>query len=305
MEAIASYRIGFLAEALPALGPRMRAAALSLGAVLLWATWPTLAGLAAPAPPFLVFGLAAAVGFAVSLARATARGEVRAFVSTRPRTLAIVTVGLLTNNILYLLAMPRIGPAEANVIAYLWPIMLVVIMARIRRERLQAVRWFGFALSFLGAVLAIAPTFERGFDPTGALLAFGSGLAFAVYSAVRSGGRETHDVIGPSMGLIALLSLSTHLMIEAPSTLAPVQMLAIAGIGLAPLTLSNTLWDRATRTGHTALVSSIAYLTPLVALLLLALFGAGVVTTGTMVGAMLVVAGALSASGLLPTRSRG
>jgi drug/metabolite transporter (DMT)-like permease len=299
-----SHRIGLLAETLPPFGPRARAASLALGAVLLWATWPTLASLAAPAPPFLVFGLAAAIGFAVSLAHAAVRGEVRAFVSTPPGTLAVVAVGLLTNNILYLLAMPRIGPAEANVIAYLWPIMLVAIMARVRRERLQAVHLSGIVLSFSGVALAIGPTFERGFDPAGALLALGSGLAFAVYAAIRSHGREAQDVIGPSMGLIAVLSLSAHLLVEAPARLASVQMLAIAGIGLAPLTLSNALWDRASRTGQTALISAIAYLTPLVALLLLALFGAGAVTTGAAVGAMLVVVGALTASGLFPIHRR-
>ncbi|MFS9599114.1 hypothetical protein, partial [Klebsiella variicola] len=55
-----------LLERLASSGPQARAAGLALGSVLLWATWPTLATVANPAPPFLIFGLAAAVGFVVS-----------------------------------------------------------------------------------------------------------------------------------------------------------------------------------------------------------------------------------------------
>ena len=65
------------------LGPKARATSLALGAVLLWGTWPTLATWAQPAPPFLIFALGSAVGFAVSLALASARGEGRAFLRTR------------------------------------------------------------------------------------------------------------------------------------------------------------------------------------------------------------------------------
>ncbi len=46
-----------LLERLPPFGPQARAAGLALGAVLLWSTWPTLATVANPAPPFLIFGL--------------------------------------------------------------------------------------------------------------------------------------------------------------------------------------------------------------------------------------------------------
>lgn len=298
------FRLDRLIDALPPLGPRGRAAALALGAVLLWATWPTLAMLASPAPPFLVFGLAAAVGFIVSFALSVRQGRHVAFLRTPPRTLALVALGLLTNNVLYLFAMPRVGPAEANVIAYLWPVMLVAILTCLRRERLGPVRLAGIALGFAGAACAIGPTFERGFDPAGALLAFLSGLTFAVYAAVRSRGREEHDVIGPSMGPLALLALGLHWVFETPVQLTPIQWLAIAGIGIAPLTLSNALWDRANRTGYTATISGIAYLTPLAALLLLAVFGVGAVSFGAAVGAVLVVIGALAASGLLKRRFR-
>lgn len=291
--------IDTLIARLPPLGPQTRAACLALGAVLLWATWPTLATVANPAPPFLIFGLAAMVGFVASFGLSVAQRKSAGFFSISPLTLAVVTTGLLTNNILYLLAMPRIGPAEANVIAYLWPVLLVVIMARLLKHRLLVAQIVGIVVAFAGAALAIGPAFERGFDPAGVLLAFLSGLSFAVYAAIRSYGREEHDVIGPSMGLLAVLALGFHVLFETPASLTYTQWLAIAGIGIAPLTLSNALWDRAVRTGYTAMISGIAYLTPLASLLLLAVFGVGVVSASVAAGAVLVVMGAMAASGLL------
>ncbi|PLP58033.1 hypothetical protein CYK37_17665 [Mesorhizobium loti] len=289
-----------LIERLPPFGPQTRAAGLALAAVLLWATWPTLATVANPGPPFLLFGLAAAIGFAVSFGLSAAQGKAADFFATPPQTLAVVTVGLLANNILYLLAMRRIGPAEANVISYLWPVLLVTIMARLRMERLGQTQVVGIAAAFVGVAFAIGPAFERGFDVAGITLAFFSGLAFAVYAAIRSYGRETHDVVGPSMGLLAMLALGFHWAFEAPASLSSAQWFAVAGIGIAPLTLSNALWDRAVRTGYTAMISGIAYLTPLVSLVLLAIFDVGTVSAGVAAGALLVVTGALAASGLLP-----
>lgn len=280
----------------PPLGPKAHAASLALGAVLLWATWPTLATWAQPAPPLLVIALGSATGFAVCLARVTATGQGRTFLQTSPRTLLLVSSGLLVNNLLYLMAMPRIGPAEANVVSYLWPILLVLIVSRLDGSRLMRGQWLGITAAFTGAALAIGPTFARGFDPLGVFLAFASGLTFAVYAAIRSRGQEQHDVIGPSMGLMALLAMGLHLAFETTPQLAWPQLLAIGAIGVAPLTLSNALWDLASRTGHMAIISGLAYLTPLVGLLLLSLLGAAMVSWSTAVGAVLIVAGALAAS---------
>lgn len=146
--------------------------------------------------------------------------------------------------------------------------------------------------------MAIGPTFALGFDLYGVILAFLSGLTFAIYAAIRSRGREPGDVIGPSMGLLAVLAIGLHFVFEARTTLSLSQLSAIAVVGVVPLTFSNVLWDRASRMGHTVLISSIAYATPLAALALLAIFGVVAVSFAAVAGALLVVIGALAASGL-------
>ena len=213
--------------------------------------------------------------------------------------MAFVAIALLANNVLYLMAMPRIGPAEANVIAYLWPVLLVAILSFTKGERLSAVAKIGIFMGFIGAALAIGPTFEGGFDHLGILLAFLSGLTFAVYAAIRSSAKDAGEVIGPSMGMLAFLALLSHWIFEEPTALSATPWVAIAGIGIAPLTLSNVLWDKATRTGFASTISGIAYLTPVGSIAILAVFGVATVTWGALLGAVLVVAGAVAASGIL------
>lgn len=290
---------------LPPLGPKARAGSLAGGAVLLWATWPALATAAQSVPPFLAFGLAAAVGFALALAVAIGRGEARTFLRTPPRALMVVGIGLLANNALFLHAVPRIGAAEANVLVYLWPIMLVAILGWWRGERLGRVATGGIVLAFCGAALAIGPTFAVGFDLLGIALAVIGGLAFAAMAAVRSFGREPNDVVGPAMGVIAVLSLTIHVLFEPSASVDASRLLVVGAIGVFPIWLANALWDRATRTPHTALISGIAYLTPLAALCVLAIAGLQTITLAAATGAVLVVIGALATSGVIGAGKRG
>jgi drug/metabolite transporter (DMT)-like permease len=136
------------------------------------------------------------------------------------------------------------------------------------------------------------------------MMALGSGLVFALYALIRSYGRESGDVIGPSMLLIAVAGLGLHFLLEESVALNGTQLLAIAGIGLAPLSVSNMLWDRAARTGQLPLISTIAFLTPFGALLLLGLSGAAAVNASTFAGAVFIVIGAFAAANFFRTEKR-
>lgn len=63
-----------------------------------------------------------------------------------------------------------------------------------------------------------------------------------------------------------------------------------------PFTVANIFWDKATREGSVATISSLAFLTPLVSITLLATFGLSVVTMATVLGALLAIAGAVLSS---------
>ncbi len=286
-------------------GRKARAAALAFGAVLLWALWPTLGTLAQPAPPFLVLGLGAAVGYACAIAGGAASGRLDAFIAVPAPILVLVTVGILGNNALYLSAMPRIGPAEANLVHYLWPVMLAGLGAVSGRARLGLTAALGIGLAFAGVGVVIAPGLGAPGDTAGAAagpslagyaLGVSGALVFAVYAFLRASARGATDAVGPALGPIALVALGLHLAVEAPVALAAPQLVAIALIGIGPLGLSNMLWDRACRTGELPTIAAIAYATPVFAVLMLAAAGLSALRVSLAVGAFMVVAGALLAA---------
>lgn len=277
-------------------GPNGKTYALVSGAVVLWASWPALATLAHPAPPFLVLGLSALVGFAFSFALAARRKQAYAFFSVRWATLAFVAFGLMGNNAFYLAAISRIGPAEANVVHYLWPVFLVALAALVHRKAPSLIQFIGISCGFCGVAVALSPQMTTGLDFVGLSLGVCGALTFAVYSVVRSFAKIEMDVVGPSLGLAGVGALAVHAALEPLYLPSLEQWLAIVLMGVGPFTVANIFWDKATREGSAAIISSMAFLTPLVALSLLAVFGLSTVTSAAVLGAFLAISGAVLSS---------
>ena len=277
-------------------GPRAKTFALVGGAVVLWASWPALATIVYPAPPLLVLGASALIGFLFSLLLAAKQNTLATFATVPIRTLVFVAIGLMGNNAFYLAAIARIGPAEANVVHYLWPVFLVG-MASVLHQRLPTLlQTIGIACGFIGVAVALSPQMGGGLDLVGVLLGACGALTFAIYSVGRSFAKVETNVVGPSLGLASIAALAAHFILEPAYWPTNSQWIAIVLMGIGPFTVANIFWDRATRAGPTATISSLAFLTPLVAMMLLAIFGLGVVTVATVVGALFAITGAVLSS---------
>ncbi len=263
---------------------------------MLWASWPALATIAHPAPPLLVLGASALIGFLFSLVLAAKQKALATFATVPVKTLVFVAIGLMGNNAFYLAAITRIGPAEANVVHYLWPVFLVGLASAVHRRAPTFLQTIGIASGFIGVAVALSPQMGGGLDLIGALLGACGALTFAIYSVGRSLAQVETNVVGPSLGVAGIAALAAHFILEPVYWPANSQWLAIVLMGVGPFTVANILWDRATREGSAATISSLAFLTPLVAMMLLAVFGLGVVTVATVIGALFAIAGAVLSS---------
>lgn len=277
-------------------GPNASAVALVAGAVVLWASWPALATLVHPSPPFFVLGAAALIGCLASFVLAAYKGHTRNFTTVPIRTMVFVAIGLMGNNAFYLAAISRIGPAEANVVHYLWPVLLVVLASAFYRRMPSTAQIIGISCGFIGVTVALSPQMSGDLDLIGVLLGVCGALTFAIYSFGRSLATLESNVVGPSLGLAGLAALGAHVILEPTFWPTSNQWIAIAVMGLGPFTIANMLWDRATRQGSAAVISSLAFLTPLVAIGLLASFGLAAVSTATVIGALFAITGALLSS---------
>lgn len=203
-------------------GPNTKIYTLVGGAVVLWASWPALATIAHPAPPLLVLGASALIGFLFSFGLAAKKRKLATFAAVPLRTLAFVAIGLMGNNAFYLAAIARIGPAEANVVHYLWPVFLVAIASVLHRRAPSRVQILGIACGFAGVTIALSPQLGGGFDLTGVLLGTCGALTFAVYSVGRSIAKVRNNVVGPSLGLAGVVALVAHFVLEQAYLQQPV-----------------------------------------------------------------------------------
>jgi drug/metabolite transporter (DMT)-like permease len=108
---------------------------------------------------------------------------------------------LLGMNVLFLLAVACIPPAQVNVLSYLWPVMVIAIGSIIRLFDFKAVDAISLLLGFAGVVI-VAGKGSIVLSPLGICLAILSGLSWAlltVFTALRKCQRVLANMITSSI----------------------------------------------------------------------------------------------------------
>ena len=259
----------------------------ALGAIALWATLASLGVALAHVPPFLLTGLALVIGSvpAWPLAR---QWRVPA------ATLALGIGGLFGYHFLLFLALRNAPPLEANLVNYLWP-LLIVVLAPIALPglALRPVHVGAALVGFVGAALAIVGGRDvSGGFAWGYLAAAGAAVIWASYSLLT---RRVAHFPTAAVGLFGLVSgalaLVCHVLLEPSVVLSGRDWALIAVTGLGPLGAAFFLWDAALKRGDPRRIGILSYLTPLASTLLLALTS-GRALTGWIAGAALLIVGA-------------
>ena len=244
--------------------------ACTLGAILLWALFATLVRHVGDAPPLFLTGVALCCGSLASIHR-WRQWRVPA------ATFAFGTASLFVYHVCLVTAFRYAPIAEANLVNYLWPMLIVLLAAQRTAGGLRALQLLGCAIAFAGCALAIAPS-AASFVPAhlaGYALAAVAALSWAVYSVGPRGMAPYSSWATGGFCLGAgLLALLAHCLFEAPYTPPAPALAWIAVIGIGPLGLSFVLWDRAMRHGKASTIGSLSYLTPILSTVALALAGA-------------------------------
>jgi drug/metabolite transporter (DMT)-like permease len=267
----------------------MSATLLAFGAIALWATLASLGVALAHVPPFLLTGLALVIGSvpAWPLAR---QWRVPA------STLALGVYGLFGFHFLLFVAQRNAPPVEANLVNYLWPLLIVVLAPLfLQGMKLRPVHVGAAIAGFVGAALAIlgGRGLTGGFA-WGYLPALGSAFIWASYSLLTQ--RVAHfptAAIG-LFGLVSgLLALACHALLEPAAALSTRDLLMIGVIGLGPLGAAFFLWDAALKRSDPRRIGLLSYLTPLASTLLLAATTARPLTPWIAAAALLIVGAAV------------
>ena len=277
-----------------------RATAVGTLAILMWATLALLTTAAGPIPPFQLVAMSFGVGGTAGAiwCLLSGRGLLRHL--RQPASVWLLGVGgLFGFHLLYFVALRLAPPVAANLLNYLWPLLLVILSGLLPGERLRWYHGVGAAIGFAGAGLLVTTggrlSIESG-HALGYLAALASAFVWAGYSALsrRVRGTPTEAVAGFCLATSFLAGLC-HFATETTAVLTGQQWLIVLAMGLGPIGGAFFVWDYGVKRGDIQALGAFGYATPLLSTMLLIVFGRAESSTSVWLACGLIVAGALLA----------
>ena len=277
-----------------------KATLIGFSAVLMWALLALFTAGSGNVPPFQLAAMTFAIGAIPGLiAFAVDRKRVSAL--RQPAKVWLIGIGgLFGYHFLYYTALRNAPAAEAGLIAYLWPMLIVVGSALLPGEKL---RWFhivGAVLAFSGCAILLGQS-AGGFSGqygAGYMAALLCAFFWSGYSLLsRSLGSVPTDTVTGFCAASSMLSLVSHLIFENtvwPQALS--EWIAVLGLGLFPVGLAFYAWDYGVKRGNIQLLGVASYAAPVLSTIILVVFGFADASLLLALACMLVAGGAMVAS---------
>jgi drug/metabolite transporter (DMT)-like permease len=275
---------------------------IGLTAILMWSLLAMLTVATGSVPPFQLAAMTFAIGALAAAVRWIGRpAAVRAL--RQPLAVWLVGVGgLFGYHALYFVSLRLAPPAEAGLLNYLWPLLIVLFSALLPGERLAPHHIIGALLGLAGTVLLLVGNvhfaLEQGPQLIGLGAAFVAAFVWAGYSVLsrRLKAVPTDAVAGFCMAT-ALLAAATHLAIETTAWPDSVtSWLAIVALGVGPVGAAFYAWDIGMKRGDIRVLGAASYATPLLSTAFLILAGYAQPSVNIAIAAALIAGGGLIAA---------
>lgn len=267
------------------------------GAVLLWAFLALLSRAASGIPPFQLVATTFAISAIAGLALLAVQGRLNELRQGWAAWLHGVG-GLFGFHALYFASLRLAPPAEANLVNYTWPLLIVLFSAAVLGMRLTPRHLIGAGIGAAGCLLLLG---RQAAFPAGAglgyVLAAGSALTWALYSVVsrRLAAVPSGALAGFCAG-VAVLAGMVHLLVEPAVAPGATGWLAIVLLGLGPVGAAFLLWDIGMKRGDPRLLGTLAFATPVLSTAFLAAAGYAALDLRLLGSAALVALGGFIAS---------
>jgi len=209
--------------------------------------------------------------------------------------------GLFGYHALYFSAMRLAPPAEAGLINYFWPLLIVLMSALLPHERLRLHHVAGALLGLVGTVILIAGqerlALAAEFVP-GYAAAFVAAFVWATYSVLsRRFASVPSDAVAGFCLVTAALAAICHVLFE--TTVWPsgaTQWLAVLALGLGPVGAAFYAWDFGVKRGDIRVLGAASYAAPILSTLFLVLAGYAAPSLSLALAAALIAGGGLLAA---------
>jgi drug/metabolite transporter (DMT)-like permease len=274
---------------------------IGLTSILMWSLLAALTVTTGLVPAFQLLAMTFAIGACVGpMMWMFRRGAFRAL--RQPALVWLVGVGgLFGYHALYFLALRFAPPAEAGLINYLWPLLIVLLSSLLPGERLATHHIVGALLGFAGTALLLLGRTGTGFESSyipGFVAAFVGAFVWAGYSVMsRKFAAVPTDAVAGFCLATALLAALCHAAFETtvwPDT--KLQWAAIIALGVGPLGIAFFAWDIGMKRGDIRVLGAMSYATPLLSTFFLIAAGYAQPTATLGIAALLIAGGGLIAA---------
>lgn len=274
---------------------------IGFSAIAMWALLALFTAGSGKVPPFQLSAMTFAIGASIGLISWLWRPGAAKHLRQPPVVWLVGVVGLFGYHFLYFTALRNAPAVEASLIAYLWPLLIVLGSALMPGERLHWYHIAGALLGLVGTVLIVTKGGSLGFE---ARYSFGYAMAglcaftWSAYSLLSR--RLAHvptDAVTGFCVATAVLSLICHLALE--QTVWPeglMQWAAVLALGLLPVGAAFYAWDFGIKRGNIQVLGAASYAAPLLSTLVLIIAGASEPSLRILAACLLITAGAALAA---------
>ncbi|MDK1490461.1 EamA family transporter [Sinorhizobium sp. 7-81] len=279
---------------------KFKATLIGFSAILMWSLLALFTAASGKMPPFQLSAICFLIGSLPGIVVLAVKPERFALLKQPAKVWITGIAGLFGYHFLYFTALRNAPAVEAGLIAYLWPLLIVVGSALLPGERL---RWYHIAgaLAGLGGTILIVARNGVAFDDAYTLgygAAFLCAFTWSGYSLLtRRFDAVSTDVVTGFCLATSILSFLCHLGLE--TTIWPqtaFEWFAVAGLGLLPVGAAFYAWDFGVKNGDIQLLGVASYAAPVLSTLVLILFGFAEPSWRIAAACLLVTGGAVLAA---------
>lgn len=278
-----------------------RATLIGFSAVAMWALLALLTDASGSVPPFLLSAITFAIGMLVGLVARLFMPAPQVKTRIPPQVWVIGIAGLFGYHFFYFTALRNAPAVEASLIAYLWPLFIVLGSALMPGERLRWNHVVGALIGLAGTVLIVTKGGGIAFDPRysfGYAMAFAGAFFWSGYSLLsRRFPAVPTTVVTWFCLATSVLSFIAHLALE--ETVLPAnagQWLAVVGLGLMPVGAAFYAWDIGVKRGNIQVLGAASYAAPLLSTLVLIVAGVAEPSLRILAACVLITGGAVLAA---------
>jgi drug/metabolite transporter (DMT)-like permease len=209
-------------------------------------------------------------------------------------TLILIAVPSYLYYFFYTLSMKRIPAMEASMLNYLFPVMIILFAVPINKEKLTVKKLVSVLTGFVGMLIIVFNgdlSNVRLTNLAGDAMAIAAAVCWGIFSNVAKknniGMTVSNFVYTIVAFLISIVTVAIYSDFTAPKGLISAGGLAYAGI--SNIVLANYIWFRLLKTTSAGAAANIAFITPFISIIFIALLIGESVTLPQTVGFLIIM----------------